>query len=88
MATVRLVIVVIIVGAVVLLAVQNTSPALPLVFLGGQTGSLPLSLWLLLAIALGALTTLLATALLQANVGPGKRGKAYKYRPQPFLRTC
>jgi len=88
MATVRLVIVVIIVGAVLLLAVQNTSPALPLVFLGGQTGSLPLSLWLLLAIALGALTTLLATALLQANVGPGKRGKAYKYRPQPFYEPA
>jgi uncharacterized integral membrane protein len=88
MATVRLVIVLIIVGVVVLLAVQNTSPALPLVFLGGQTGSLPLSVWLLLAIALGALTTLSFAVLLGSNAGRGKRSKAYKYRPQPFYEPA
>ncbi len=88
MATVRLVIVLFLAGVVVLLAVQNTSVALPLVFLGGQTVALPLSVWLLLAIALGALTTLLFTALLGANGQRKTRSKAYKYRPQPFYEPA
>jgi hypothetical protein len=87
MATVRLVIVLLILGTVLLLAVQNTTPALPLVFLGGQTGTLPLAVWLLLAIALGALTTLFFTALLGSG-GGGSRSKAYKYRPQPFYEPA
>ena len=84
MATARLVIVLLILGVVVLLAVQNTAPALPLVFLGGQTVTLPLSVWLVMAIALGAFTTLVLTALLGSSGSRGGRSKAYKYRPQPF----
>jgi uncharacterized integral membrane protein len=84
MATVRLVIVLLILGVVVLLAVQNTAPALPLIVFGGQTVALPLGVWLVIAIALGALTTLAFTALLGASGGQGKRSRAYKYRAQPF----
>jgi uncharacterized integral membrane protein len=86
MSTVRLVIVLLVLGTVLLLAVQNTSPALPLVFLGIQTLALPLAVWLVLAIALGALTTLLLTALLRSAGGRSNGGgrTAYKYRPQPF----
>ncbi len=88
MATARLVIVLLMLGTVVLLAVQNTSPTLPLVFLGGQTVALPLSVWLLIAICLGALTTLGFTALLGSRGKPGGRSKAYKYRPQPFYEPA
>jgi hypothetical protein len=88
MTPVRLVIVLLVLGAVVLLAVQNTSPALPLVFLGGQTLALPLSVWLVMAMALGALTTLLFSVLLGGSTGSGKRSKAYKYRPQPFYEPA
>lgn len=88
MATARLVIVLLLLGVVLLLALQNTAPALPLVFLGGKTVTLPLGVWLVLAIALGALTTLVLTALLGANRGRGGGSKAYKYRPQPFYEPA
>jgi uncharacterized integral membrane protein len=85
MSTVRLVIVILVLGTVLLLAVQNTSPALPLVFLGMTSLALPLAVWLMLALSLGALTTLLFTALLGAGYGGNhRRQSAYKYRPQPF----
>ncbi|MFQ4139431.1 hypothetical protein PGN35_024250 [Nodosilinea sp. PGN35] len=85
MATVRLVVVLLVLGAVVLLGVQNLTPALPLVFFGGTTQALPLGVWLSGAVVLGALTTLLLTALL-GTIGPGggRRSTAYKYRPQTF----
>jgi uncharacterized integral membrane protein len=85
MSTVRLVIVILVLGTVLLLAVQNTSPALPLVFLGMTSLALPLAVWLMLALSLGSLTTLLFTALLGAGYGGNhRRQSAYKYRPQPF----
>jgi uncharacterized integral membrane protein len=85
MPTARLVIVILVLGTVLLLAVQNTSPALPLVFLGMTSLALPLAVWLMLALALGSFTTLLFTALLGTGYGGNHRRKtAYKYRPQPF----
>ncbi|MGB3309325.1 MAG: hypothetical protein WBG32_23380 [Nodosilinea sp.] len=85
MATVRLIVVVLTLGLVVLLGVQNLTPALPLVFFGGSTQALPLGVWLAIAVLLGALTTLVLTALL-GSVGAGNRSRstAYKYRPQSF----
>ncbi|MGB3203197.1 MAG: hypothetical protein WBA99_19990 [Nodosilinea sp.] len=85
MATVRLIVVVLVLGLVVLLGVQNLAPALPLVFLGGSTQALPLGVWLAIAVLLGALTTLILTALLgSAGAGYRSRSTAYKYRPQSF----
>lgn len=85
MATVRLIVVLLVLGAVLLLGVQNLAPALPLVFFGGTTQALPLGIWLTGAVGLGALTTLVLTALL-GSAGPsgGDRSKSYKYRPQSF----
>ncbi|MBW4458715.1 MAG: hypothetical protein KME47_00450 [Nodosilinea sp. WJT8-NPBG4] len=85
MATIRLIVVLLVLGAVLLLGVQNLAPALPLVFFGGTTQALPLGIWLTGAVGLGALTTLVLTALL-GSIGPsgGNRSTAYKYRPQSF----
>ncbi|MGG6240773.1 hypothetical protein ACQ4N7_19300 [Nodosilinea sp. AN01ver1] len=85
MATVRLIVVVLVLGLVVLLGVQNLAPALPLVFFGGSTQALPLGIWLAGAVLLGALTTLVMTALLGSAGGSRRsRSNAYKYRPQSF----
>ncbi|WP_035991745.1 hypothetical protein [Leptolyngbya sp. KIOST-1] len=85
MATVRLIVVVLAVGFVVLLGAQNLAPALPLVFFGGSTQALPLGVWLVAAVLLGALTTLVFTALLGSVGGANRsRSAAYKYRPQSF----
>jgi hypothetical protein len=88
MSTVRLVIVILVLGTVLLLAVQNTSPALPLVFLG-MTSPRP---------AAGGLAGAgphcprsphhlavdrLAGGRLWWQSNRGGRS-AYKYRPQPF----
>lgn len=85
MATIRLIVVLLVLGAVLLLGVQNLAPTLPLVFFGGTTQALPLGIWLAGAVGLGALTTLVLTALL-GSIGPsgGNRSTAYKYRPQSF----
>ena len=85
MAAIRLIVVLLVGGLVVLLGVQNLAPALPLVFFGGSSQALPLGVWLVGAIALGALTTLASTALLGAGGGgTANRSGAYKYRPQSF----
>ncbi|MBE9139900.1 hypothetical protein IQ254_22335 [Nodosilinea sp. LEGE 07088] len=85
MTTIRLIVVLLVVGVVLLLGLQNLATSLPLVFFGGSTQALPLGLWLVGAIALGALTTLVLTALLGSAGGtPGGRSKAYKYRPEAF----
>ncbi|PZV07557.1 MAG: hypothetical protein DCF32_06995 [Leptolyngbya sp.] len=85
MATIRLIVVLLVLGAVLLLGVQNLAPTLPLVFFGGTSQALPLGIWLSGAVGLGALTTLVLTALL-GSIGPrgGDRSTAYKYRPQSF----
>ncbi|MFH7245328.1 MAG: hypothetical protein ACHWZW_21025 [Spirulina sp.] len=88
MATTRLVVGLLALGTMLLLGFQNLSPSLPLVFLGGRTLALPVGIWLVLAILLGALTTL----ALNAMVGPPNRGKPsrnrYKYEPQPFYEPA
>ncbi|WP_155523716.1 hypothetical protein [Nodosilinea nodulosa] len=85
MATVRLIVVLLVLGLVVLLGVQNLAPAMPLIFFGSSTQALPLGVWLAAAVLLGALTTLVLTALLgSGRGGPGGRSAAYKYRPQSF----
>lgn len=89
MATVRLIVVVLVLGLVVLLGVQNLAPALPLVFFGGSTQALPLGVWLAGAVLLGALTTLVLTALLGSTGGRDRsRSAAYKYRPQSFYEPA
>ncbi|MEO0352619.1 MAG: hypothetical protein AAF282_21465 [Cyanobacteria bacterium P01_A01_bin.15] len=69
---VQLTIFFVVVAALLILVLQNLSPSLPLVVLGRSTGTLPLSLWLLIAIAVGSLCTLVIYQLV-----PKKRS----YRP-------
>ena len=59
----RLILLVAIAGTMTLFTLQNLTPVLPLVFLGSPTLALPLSWWVLGAIAAGALTTLAITFL-------------------------
>ena len=68
----KLVIVLLVGAALVILALQNLTPVLPLVVAGQTVGPLPLSLWLLIAISAGTLCTLVIYRLV-----PQRRG----YRP-------
>lgn len=88
MATTRLVVVLLALGTVLLLLLQNLTPALPLVFLGSRTIALPVGLWLFGAISLGALTTLGLTALLKSAGGGGNNRRRYQYEPQPFYEPA
>ncbi|MEO0867487.1 MAG: hypothetical protein AAFY17_03360 [Cyanobacteria bacterium J06642_11] len=56
---VQLITFLVVVAALVALVLQNLSPVLGLVVLGQTTPALPLAVWLLCAIAIGALCTLL-----------------------------
>ncbi|MEA5466261.1 hypothetical protein [Leptothoe sp. PORK10 BA2] len=69
---VQLIVFLLAVAVLVILVLQNLSPLLPLVVLGRSVGTLPLSLWLLGAIAIGVLCALLVYQLV-----PSKRS----YRP-------
>jgi hypothetical protein len=63
MSIIRLILLVVVLGGLTLLLVQNLSPALPLVFLGMRTKPLPLSLWILFSVGSGGLTSLLISSL-------------------------
>ncbi|WP_413175498.1 LapA family protein [Anabaena azotica] len=65
MAIIRLILLVVTLGGLTLLLVQNFSPALPLVFLGMRTQPLPLSLWILFSIVAGGFTSFLIATLLK-----------------------
>jgi hypothetical protein len=65
MALIRLILLVVILGGLTLLLVQNWSPALPLFFLGARTRPLPLALLLLFSTAAGAATSILISTLLK-----------------------
>lgn len=69
---VQLITFLLVVAALVILVLQNLSPVLPLVVLGRSVAVLPLSLWLLGAISIGVLCTILIYQLV-----PQKRA----YRP-------
>ncbi|ESA33208.1 hypothetical protein N836_22720 [Leptolyngbya sp. Heron Island J] len=69
---VQLITLLLVVAALLILVLQNLTPVLELVILGNSVGALPLSVWLLGAIAIGALCTLLIHQLV-----PQKRA----YRP-------
>jgi hypothetical protein len=85
MATLRLVVILLALGAILLLMGQNLSPTLPLVFLGRQVVVLPLGVWLGGAIALGSLTTLVMTLLPGGRPRPPRR---HRYpSPQAFYES-
>jgi uncharacterized integral membrane protein len=63
MPVIRLILLLVVLGGLTLLLLQNWSPVLPLVFLGVQTQALPLAVWILFSIAAGAITSLFITSL-------------------------
>lgn len=62
----NLIIILTIIGGLILFAWQNLSPSLALVFFGWQSATLPLSVWILMAIAAGFFTAILISGLFQA----------------------
>ncbi len=80
MAVIRLILLVVVLGIVTLLLVQNWSPVLSLVFLGVRTLPLPLAMWILFSTAAGAVTSLLITTLLKVSnyFGGQQRQRPYK----------
>lgn len=91
----RLILLLAIAGAMTLFTLQNLTPVLPLVFLGSPTLALPLSWWILGAIAAGALTTLAVTVLVGLSnflTGQGVRAKVQSSSrrnsgSEPFAKT-
>lgn len=69
MSIAKLILLIVILGALVVFALQNWLPTVPLVILGSSTVALPLAVWILGAIAAGALTTLVVTLLLRLGGG-------------------
>jgi hypothetical protein len=67
MSVANLVIFLIVVAGLVLLVLQNISPSVSLVFLGTQTPSFPLSFWMVMAIAVGVILSLLIWGLFQLS---------------------
>jgi hypothetical protein len=67
MPVIRLLLLLLILVGLAAFTLQNWAFQLPLVFLGQQTLVLPLSVWVLGAIAAGALTTLLFTGLFRLS---------------------
>jgi hypothetical protein len=87
MRTFRLIVALVGGAALVTFAVQNTTPRLALVFLGGRTVALPLAVWLVGAIALGALTALALVSLAAVDTGAclatAVAGEPRGTRPRP-----
>ncbi len=89
MSTNRIVLILLLLGGLTLLAIQNRAPEqiLPLVFLGRQTPALPVGIWVGLAIAFGIVTSLLLQSLgYLANYSPSRPPEATipkSPRPQP-----
>ena len=77
MTTQRAVVFLLVTGGLVLFAVQNASPWHSLALFGMRTQPLPLSFWLVAAIAAGAITTLLMVGLFNLY-GPEFRPKSPK----------
>lgn len=91
MALIRLFLLLVVLGCLTLLLMQNWSPVLPLRFLGVQTQPLPLAVWILFAVVAGVVTSLFITACFKlsnlfASSAPQRR-KQVKASPKSTTRT-
>ncbi len=75
----RLALLILTLAALVIFALQNVAPVLPLVVLGMQTQALPLAVWVVVAIAAGAVTTILLALLLRLA---GSRNRSRRPKPR------
>ncbi|UNU26612.1 LapA family protein [Microcoleus vaginatus] len=84
----RLVFLLVIVLGLTIFALQNVEPALSLVFLGIRSPALPLSIWILLSMVVGALTSLLISGLLAfsnyLSLTADRTGRSSRSRPDTF----
>ncbi len=87
MAVIRLILLVGIVLVLILLLVQNFSPALPLVFLGVRSQSLPLAMWILLSVVAGGITSLLVSSLNELANNLGESSKQNKQSKQSHSQS-
>lgn len=78
----RLAVLIVVVGVLAVVVVQNLAPVLPLTVLGARTLAYPLGLWLAASAGLGALTALGLAVLMGATQGTRRRSQ--KYRPRSF----
>jgi uncharacterized integral membrane protein len=78
----------VIVVGLTIFALQNVEPALSLVFLGVRSPALPVSIWILLSIATGVVTSLLISGLLgfsnYLSQPRGRTGLDSRNRPDTF----
>jgi uncharacterized integral membrane protein len=81
---VRVLVLLVIVGGLTIFALQNTTP-IALVILATQTQALPIAVWVIGAIAAGALTTLVISWLFSASAAASFR--RYRVRLQAQHRT-
>lgn len=82
MRTSRLIVALVLAAALITFALQNMTPTLALVFLGGRTVALPLAVWLVGAIALGALTALILVGVTAGGAGSSSR-RRWRVTPDP-----
>ncbi|MGD1858864.1 MAG: hypothetical protein ACFB0E_02710 [Leptolyngbyaceae cyanobacterium] len=79
----RLIIAALMVAALVVLALQNSTPVLALNFLGWRSVTLPLGVWLVGAIALGALTAIAIAALADSGASSAQRSNRRRWTVRP-----
>lgn len=77
MSSTRAIAILVLVGGLSILTVQNLSPAVPLIFLGTRLPTLPLSLWMLIAIATGAFTAIIISSFYPVSPATSR------HRPSP-----
>lgn len=77
-------------GALTILVIQNSTPALPLVLFGGSTIALPVGVWLLVGVGAGLVTSLLLQGLTfqppTAEVAPRYRQREPRPKSPPESR--
>jgi hypothetical protein len=79
----KLVLVALIVAILVILAWQNSMPLLALSFLGFRSVTLPLGVWLLAAIALGALSAIAIIYLVDLGAPPNQTARRRQWTVRP-----
>lgn len=90
MAVIRLFLLLVVLGCLTLMLVQNWSPVLPLRFLGVQTQPLPLAVWILFGVIAGAITSLFITACFKVSnyfTSPSKPRRRKEVKASPPPRT-
>lgn len=90
MAVIRLFLLLVVLGCLTLMLVQNWSPVLSLRFLGVQTQPLPLAVWILFGVIAGAITSLFINACFKVSnyfTSPSKPRRRKEVKASPPPRT-